>query len=311
VLSEPEKRELYNRYGHDAPRGGGFGGFRDVGDIFSAFGDIFGDLFGGGMGGQGGGRGADVETQVQLTLDEVATGASKEVTVRRRVACKDCQGSGAATGSSREACPQCRGRGQVVHSQGFLMISTTCPMCRGEGSVTRKPCPTCRGHGLQVAEETLQINVPPGVDDGSTLRLAGRGEVTAGGGRAGNLYVLIRVADDPRFERDGADLHTEVVMSFPQAALGAAVKTASLDGEIEVEIPPGTQPGATAVLRNQGLPHLQERGRGNLIVHFKLVVPTVLTPEQTEALRAFAAAGGEKVEAASEKRGFFGRRKKN
>jgi len=316
VLSDPEKRGLYDRFGHDGPRGGGFGsGFSNVGDIFSAFSDIFGDFFGGGgFGGgpaRGGSRGSDIETQITLTLAEVATGVNKTVKIRRRVACQDCSGTGAAPGSSRETCPQCRGRGQVVHSQGFLMISTTCPACRGEGSVTRKPCPTCSGSGLRMAEEELQINVPPGVEDGSTLRLTGRGEAGPGGGRAGNMYLHIQVEDDARFERDGADLHTEVAISFPQAALGTTMKAASLQGEVEISVPAGTQPGATVVLRGQGLPRLQERGQGNLIVHLRLQVPTSLTAEQEQALRAFAAAGGEKVESPSEKRGIFGRRKKH
>lgn len=315
VLSDPEKRALYDRYGHDGPRGGGFGGgFGNVGDIFSAFSDIFGDMFGGGFGGgpgHGGGRGSDIETQVQLTLAEVATGATKEVKVQRRAVCEDCSGSGAAKGASRETCPQCRGRGQVVHAQGFLRISTTCPQCRGEGSFVRKPCPSCHGSGLRLVEESLQLSVPAGVEDGSTLRLAGRGEGAPGGGRPGNLYVHIRVAEDSRFERDGADLHTEVAISFPQAALGTTVKSHSLDGEVDVVLTPGTQPGATAVLRGQGLPRLQERGRGDLVVHLKLVVPQSLSSEQEEALRAFAAVGGEKVEPPSEKRGIFGRRKKN
>jgi molecular chaperone DnaJ len=315
VLSDPEKRALYDRYGHEGPRGGGFGGgFGSVNDIFSAFSDIFGDLFGGGFGGgpgHGAGRGADIETQVQLTLAEVATGVTKDVRVQRRAVCRDCGGSGAAQGASREACPQCRGRGQVMHTQGFLMISTTCPVCRGEGSVVRKPCPSCSGSGLRVAEESLQISVPQGVEDGSTLRLAGRGEGAPGGGHPGNLYVHLRVADDPRFERDGADLHTEAAVSFPQAALGATVKSQSLEGEVDVALAPGTQSGETVVLRGQGLPRLQERGRGDLIVHLRLVVPASLSREQEEALRAFAAAGGEKVEPPSGKRGLFGRRKKN
>src|SRR5205814_1878243 len=145
-------------------------------DIFSAFSDIFGDMFGQGGGPRASGRGADLETQVELTLEEVATGVSKDIKVRRRAACHVCHGSGAAPGSGRERCPQCRGRGQVVHSQGFLMISTTCPMCRGEGEVVRTPCSECEGRGTEVIEETLQVAIPAGVEDGSTLRLTGRGE---------------------------------------------------------------------------------------------------------------------------------------
>jgi molecular chaperone DnaJ len=308
VLSDPEKRELYDRYGHDGPRGAG-GGFSNVGDIFSAFSDIFGDMFGGqGQPGRGGGRGADLETQVQMTLNEVATGAQKEIKLRRRGPCHSCQGSGASPGSGRERCPQCRGRGQVVHSQGFLMISTTCPVCRGEGEVIRSPCAACQGSGAEMMEETLQVAIPAGVEDGSTLRLTGRGEQSTRG-RSGNLYVVIHVAPDDRFERDGADLHTEVPISFPQAALGDQIGVTLLDGsEAEVAIAAGAQPGDTVVLRGKGLPRLQERGTGDVVVHLKLVVPTSLTDEQEEHLRAFATAGGQHLE--PEKGGFFRRRKK-
>lgn len=312
VLCDPERRALYDRFGHEGARGMG-GGFRDVSDIFSAFGDIFGDLFGGAGFGQSGrgGRGADLQTKVVLTLAEVATGATKEIPVRRRVSCPDCRGSGAAPGAGRERCPQCRGRGQVVHSQGFLMISTTCPMCQGEGEIIRTPCGTCRGTGLEEVEETLQVSIPPGVEDGSTLRLSGRGESSPRGGRAGHLYVVVRVEADQRFERDGADLHTAATITFPQAALGGNVSVGTLDGDMELAVKPGTQPGEQLVLRGKGLPRLQERGVGDLIVHFKLAVPTSLTEEQTEHLRAFAAAGGDKVEPPNERSGFFRRRKRS
>lgn len=308
ILSDPEKRELYDRYGHDGPRGVG-GGFSNVSDIFSAFSDIFGDMFGQAQGGRGGGRGADLETQVEMSLLEVASGATKDIELRRRGPCHGCRGSGAAPGSGRERCPQCRGRGQVVHQQGFLMISTACPACRGEGEVIRNPCPDCRGSGTEVIEEKLQVAIPAGVEDGSTLRLTGRGET--GRGRAGNLYVVIRVTPDPRFERDGADLHTEVPITFPQAALGDTLPVTLLDGSaVELDIEPGVQPGDTLVLEGKGLPRLQERGAGDVVVHLKLVVPTSLSDEQEEHLRRFAAAGGQKIEPPQEKGGFFRRRKK-
>lgn len=315
VLADPEKRALYDRFGHDGPRGAGFGGgFSNVNDIFSAFSDIFGDIFGGGgLGGAaaGGGRGADLETEVELTLPEVASGVQKDVTVRRRAICHECRGSGAAAGSVRERCPQCRGRGQVVHSQGFLMITTACPMCRGEGEIVRKPCSQCEGSGVEAVEESLQVAIPAGVSDGTTLRLSGRGESPLRGGRAGNLYVVVRVKDDPRFERDGADLHTQVAVSFPQLALGDTVQVPTLDGRTDVTINPGTQPGDNTRVRAKGLPHLQQKGFGDLVVHFKLVVPSSLTQEQEAHLRAFAAAGGEKIDAPEEKRGLFGRKKKS
>ena len=312
VLSDSEKRGLYDRFGHEGPRGGGFGGgFSNMGDIFSAFGDIFGDMFGGFTGGhsRASACGADLETQVELTLAEVAKGAAKEIKVRRRIACGDCSGSGAAAGTGRERCQQCGGRGQVMHQQGFLMIQTTCPICRGEGTIVRKPCPTCRGSGLTSAEENLQVTIPAGVEDGSTLRLSGRGEAAPGGGQPGNLYVSLRVTNDPRFERDGADLHTLVALSFPQAALGATVKAPSLDGEIEVAIPEGTQPGDTVSFRGKGLPRLQGRGSGDLVMHLKLVVPRMLTAEQEQSLRAFASVGGDQVEPPTE-RGSFWRKKR-
>jgi molecular chaperone DnaJ len=311
VLCDPEKRALYDRYGHDGPRSAGSGaGFGNVNDIFSAFSDIFGDMFGGQGGGRAGGRGADVETQVEMTLLEVATGAQKEIKVRRRGPCHVCKGSGAAAGSGRERCPQCRGRGQVVHNQGFLMISTTCPMCHGEGEVVRSPCGACQGSGAEVMEESLQVAIPAGVEDGSTLRLSGRGEASSRG-RSGNLYVVIRVAADERFERDGSDLHTEVPITFPQAALGDKVSVELLDGNpMELAIEAGAQPGDRVVLRGKGLPRLQERGNGDLIAHLKLVVPTSLTEEQEEHLRAYAAAGGEKVEPPEERGGFFRKKKR-
>jgi len=313
VLSDAEKRALYDRFGHDGPRGGGFGsGFSNVGDIFSAFGDIFGDMFGGFGGGRSRGqaRGADLETRVELSLAEVATGVTKEIQIRRRVACKDCGGSGAAAGSGRERCQQCGGHGQVMHQQGFLMIQTTCPICRGEGAIVRKPCPTCRGSRLVASEESLQVNIPAGVEDGATLRVRGRGEGPPGEGQAGDLYVTLHVATDARFERDGADLHTVVALSFPQAALGATVKAASLDGEVEVNVAPGTQPGETVSFRGKGLPRLQSRGSGDLVVHLRLVVPKMLTGEQEEALRAFAGAGGDQVEPPGERAGFWRKKRK-
>jgi molecular chaperone DnaJ len=311
VLSDPEKRAMYDRFGHEGPRHAGFGGFSDVGDVFSAFSDIFGDIFGGMGGRRGPAPGADVETQVELTLEEVARGCTKEISVRRRASCDDCKGSGSAAGSSPETCSQCGGRGQVVHAQGFLMISTTCPRCRGAGRVVRKPCGTCQGSGLQIVEEKLEVSIPAGVEDGSTLRLGGKGESSRQqGGRAGSLYVNIRLRPDPRFERDGADLHTELSITFPQAALGATLKVPTLEGEEEIVIERGSQPGDTLVLREGGLPHLRERGRGDLIVHLRLVVPTALTEEQEAHLRAYAGAGGEAIPPPSEKRGFFGRRKR-
>jgi molecular chaperone DnaJ len=329
VLSDAEQRARYDRFGHDAARMGGFHpGFSDLGDVFGAFSDIFGDMFGQGRGGgRSQARGADVETQLTISLLEAARGVTKEVKIRRRVVCDTCGGSGAAPGTTPETCRQCGGRGQVMHSQGFLRIATTCPICRGDGKVIRKPCPTCEGNGFGYQEDNLQIGIPAGVEDGATLRMVGRGEAPPGG-RPGNLYVALHVEPDPRFERDGADLHTEVTVSFPQATLGDRVSVpvltddgeAGADGsraeggaaapgaEMQVEISPGTQPGDTVILRGRGLPRVDGRGTGNLVVHVRLVVPSTLSADEEQHLRAYAAAGGQRVN--PERSGFFKRKKK-
>jgi molecular chaperone DnaJ len=203
----------------------------------------------------------------------------------------------------------------VLHAQGFLRIATTCPVCRGQGKVVRRPCPSCDGAGVERQTETLQVSIPAGVEDGSTLRLVGRGEAPPGG-RPGNLYVVLGVESDPRFERDGADLHTEVAVSFPQAALGDTVSVALLAAKDEhghepteeVVLQPGTQPGDTVTLRGKGLPRIDGRGTGNLIAHVKLVVPSTLSADEETHLRAYAAAGGQSV--SSGKAGFFKRKKK-
>jgi molecular chaperone DnaJ len=304
VLSDPQKRAQYDRFGHAGPGGGGF---HDVGDIFSAFSDVFGDIFGGGAR-RGPAPGADIETRVNMTLAEAATGVTRDVKVVRQVRCKTCDGTGAAAGTRPETCQHCGGRGQVMHSQGFLMISTSCPVCRGQGKIVRKPCQDCDGSGMQSQAETLQIQIPAGVEDGATLRIMGRGEAAPnGGGRPGNLYVVLRIEQDDRFERDGADLHTEVAVSFPQLALGDQVMVPTIDGEVEAEIPPGTQPGDAISLGGRGLPRLDGRGKGAIVAHLKLVVPTTLSAEEDSHLRAYAAAGGQRV---SPERGSFFRRKK-
>ena len=308
VLSDPNKRAHYDRFGHAGPGAGFGGGFRDVGDIFSAFSDIFGDIFGGGGGRRGPGRGDDVQTRVSVTLKEAATGVTKEIKVVRNVACATCNGTGAAPGSLPEPCQRCGGRGQVMHAQGFLMISSTCPVCRGEGRVVRDPCTTCHGAGVEEQQEALQVAIPAGVEDGSTLRMMGRGEAAPRGGQPGNLYVVLQVEPDERFERDGADLHTEVSVSFPQLALGDRINIPTLDGDVEAEVAAGTQPGDTVVLSGKGLPRLGARGKGDVIAHLKLVVPGSLSPDEEQHLRAFAAAGGQRVN--PERGGLFRRKKK-
>jgi len=291
ALSDPERRAAYDRFGHDAGRAGG--GFSDASDIFSAFGDIFGDLFGG-RGGGGGrqARGADLETVVELTLLEASEGATRDLEITRQVSCTPCGGTGAAAGTQPKKCGTCRGSGQVVHSQGFLMISTACPRCRGAGQVIEDPCTECRGTGHIGSNDKLQVQIPAGVDDGSTLRLTGRGETGPRGGRPGNLYVHVRVKKDDRFEREGANLHTVLSITFAQAALGGTLSVDTLTGKEEVDVKAGTQPGEEIVLRGRGLPEINGPRTGDIIVHCRLVVPTKLSKEEEQHLRAFAAAGG-------------------
>ncbi len=308
VLSDPEKRGLYDRYGPEGVSRSGFSGFTDVQDIFSSFGDLFGDVFGG-LGGfrSQRSRGADLEVDLTLTFLEAAEGCERDVSVTRRVACGHCEGSGSAPGSSPVICPICKGKGQVVHSQGFFMISSTCPQCQGAGSKISDPCQECEGSGLQKKEDKLQVSIPAGVEQGQTLRLLGKGEVSSSG-IAGNLYVNILVEEDERFHREGADLFTDITLSYPMAALGGKVTIPLLKGEKKITVEPGTQAGDTMVLRGAGVAHLNGRGRGDQILRFSLDVPTQLSSKAKELLRELSTELGEEV---SEKKGLFGRFQKS
>lgn len=308
VLSDDEKRRLYDRYGPDGPSMAGFSGFSSVQDIFSSFGDLFGDIFGiGGFGGFGRtrrARGADLELDLVLTFLEAAEGCRKEVTVTRHVACSACNGSGAAPGSAPATCSTCRGRGQVVHSQGFFMISTTCPDCRGEGRRITDPCKECKGRGVEQREDKLQITVPAGVEDGQTLRLGGQGEVPHQGGVPGNLYVNLHVEADERLHREGPDLFVDVHLSYPLAALGGTLTIPVLKGEKEIDVPAGVQPGDVMVLKGAGVARLDGRGKGDQIIRFQVDVPKKLSGRAKDLLRELAEELGEEL---PERRSLFSR----
>lgn len=317
VLSDAEKRAQYDRFGHEGLRQAGFEGFGGMDEIFSHFGDLFGDLFGGLGGqrgrGQGRGRGADLRLDMTLSFAEAVWGITRDVTVERRVPCQGCQGTGARAGSGVERCGTCGGRGQVLHQQGFFMIGTTCPTCRGEGAVVRDPCKECRGTGAREKSETLSVAVPPGVDDGQTLRLGGRGEAAQRGGSPGHLYVVLHVKEDERFHRDGADVHVDAPISFVTAALGGNVRVPTLEagitGTAEIDVEPGTQPGSVIVMRGAGIPRVDGHGRGDQVVELRVVIPETLSDRQRELLREFAAEAGETVQE-SQKKTFFGRKRK-
>lgn len=298
VLSDQEKRQLYDRFGHEGPSRAGFSGFSGSEEIFSHFGDLFGDLFGNlGFGGRRGGpqRGADIKVQLEITMSDVVNGANRDVVVPRRETCGTCGGAGSKPGTTAETCRHCGGRGQVMHQQGFFTLQTTCPVCRGEGRLVTDPCRDCAGTGTVQRETTLTVNVPPGVDDGQTLRIQGRGQAGPRGGPPGNLYVVLRLKPDPRFVRDEYDIHSKVEISMFQAALGCTVAIDTLEGTDEATIKPGTQAGEVLVRRGQGIPVLGERRRGDHHVHVEVTIPEDLGKDEAEALRQMAEARGENV----------------
>ena len=295
VLSKRETRELYDRYGHDGLRTGGFRptdfDFTSLGDIFSVF---FGeDVFGGAGGGRRSGRGEDVLVEVEIELDEAAEGATKSVPFPVSLPCGVCGGSGVEPGTRPDTCPRCGGAGrlQSVSSSVFgqFVRTQTCPDCRGAGEVISTPCRECDGAGRVAEERTIEIEIPPGIHDGQRIRLTGEGHAGVFGGRAGDLYVLVRVRPDERFVREGNDVLSVVELTMTQAALGAKVPVATLDGEVELEFPPGTQPGTIRTLRGAGMPVLQGFGRGDQRVLVNVLIPRQLSPEQRSLLQEFEA----------------------
>jgi molecular chaperone DnaJ len=293
VLSNAERREIYDRFGHAGLRGQGFTptsfDFGALGDLFSAF---FGDdLFGVGARPAGAARGADVAAEVEIELADAARGADREVPIEVAVSCSACNGSGAEPGTSPVPCPTCGGAGrlQAVSSTVFGQFVRTqaCSRCGGLGTVIEHPCRTCEGVGRVLEERKLSVQIPPGIHDGQRIRLGGEGHAGALGGRAGDLYVLVRVRPDRRFAREGNDLFTTVDLTMTQAALGATVPVPTLEGDVELEFEPGTQPGEVRVLRGRGMPVLQGRGRGDLRLLVNVAVPRRLSDDQRRLLQEF------------------------
>lgn len=292
ILADEEKRHVYDQFGHAGLEGGGGGfpgGGGGIGDVFSQMQDIFNEMFSGGFGGQRSARGQDVRVQEQLTLREAAFGVKKEVLLRIAARCDTCQGNGAKPGTKLESCGQCRGSGQVSSARGFVMFSTTCPRCRGQGSVIKTPCDDCKGQGAVEKPRKVTVAFPAGIDSGQRLRVTGQGMPGPRGAPSGDLYVDVQVADDPRFERDGADLATRIKVLFSDAALGAEVSVPVLDPEnpeatTEIKVPAGTQPGAVLMLKGQGVQRLDGRGRGQLAVVVDVEVPTALTERARQLL---------------------------
>lgn len=324
VLKDPEKRQTYDQYGHAAFEGG-MGGMRGGGgmhvDPFEIFREVFGggggggifeEFFGGGMGGRGGGRraegGADLRYDMEISLEEAARGTEKEIRYRRTVACGECGGSGAASGSSVVTCSDCGGSGYVMSQRGFMTIRQVCPRCRGSGQSVEQPCPNCGGEGRVMETSTIKLKIPAGVDTGSRLRSQGKGEAGGHGGPPGDLYVIIHVAEHDVFERQGDSLFCEIPIKFTVAALGGTIKVPTLFGKGNLKIPPGTQSGTVFRMREQGMPHLRGGGRGDQLVRVVIEVPKKLTKDQREKLEAFSEACNDEANPVSE--GFFEKAKR-
>ena len=292
ILSDSDKRAAYDRYGHAGvdpnqagPGGPGFGGMG--GGFADAFGDIFGDLFGaGGRGRQGGVyRGADLRYNLEISLEEAARGAETQIRIPTMETCDTCKGSGARPGSSPTTCGTCGGQGQVRMQQGFFSIQQTCPACHGSGKTIAHPCPECNGAGRTKRYKTLAVKIPAGIDHGDRVRLSGEGEHGVAGGPPGDLYVVVQIRPHPVFERDGADLHCEMPISFGVAALGGEIEIPTLDGHAKLKIPAETQTGQAFRLRGKGIKALRGSGYGDLICHVTVETPVKLTEAQKELLR--------------------------
>jgi molecular chaperone DnaJ len=292
VLSSSDKRATYDRFGHEGVRAsagggrgpGGFGaeGFSDI------FGDVFGDIFGGGRrGGSQVFRGADLGYELKLDLEQAVSGDNVTIDVPTQVSCETCDGSGARKGSEPTQCSTCGGAGQVRMQQGFFSIQQTCPACKGSGTVISDPCDSCHGAGRVRKTRTLSVKVPAGVDDGDRIRLSGEGEAGRNGGPAGDLYVEIRLKPHKIFERDGADLACEVPVSFATATLGGEVELPTLDGNVSLKVPAGTQSGKTFRLRGKGVVTVRDPRKGDLFAQVQVETPVNLTAEQKSLLEAF------------------------
>jgi molecular chaperone DnaJ len=290
VLSDSEKRQLYDLYGHAGLAGMDVGGFSGFEDIFGSFGEMFEEFFS-----FGGHRaradraqpGADLRHRVVLTLEEVAHGLDSSLEVERRVSCRRCGGNGLEPGTQRQTCPRCGGKGQISQSRGLLKIYNNCPDCLGSGTFITSPCVNCGGGGTVKEEKQLHVRIPPGVDTGTRLRLRGEGEAGTMGGPPGDLYLEVQIAPHPIFTRQERDLHCQASLSFVEAALGATVTIPTLNSRTSLEVPAGTQPGAAFRIPGQGLPGLKGKPRGDLVVEVALETPTNLSSQQKKLLQEF------------------------
>lgn len=327
VLSDPEKRRKYDQFGHAAFEGGaggagGYGGFdfngADMGDIF---GDIFGDFFGGGRSAYGRSsngpmRGANLRTGVRITFEEAIFGCEKEIELTLKDECPKCHGTGAKPGTSPVTCPKCNGKGKIVYTQqsffGQVQNVQTCPDCRGTGKIVKEKCPDCYGTGYISSKKKIQVKIPAGIDNGQSIRIAGKGEPGTNGGERGDLLVEVTVSRSPVFMRQETAIFSTVPISFATAALGGPIKIKTVDGEVEYEVKPGTQTDTKVRLRGKGVPSLRNKNiRGDHYVTLVVTVPEKLTEEQKEALRKFDDAMKGIASSEGKKKGFFNKLKED
>jgi molecular chaperone DnaJ len=314
VLSDPDKRAAYDRYGHAGVGAAGAGGgnpFANAQDIGDIFGDIFGEMFGGSASRTGRGsraqRGRDLRYDQTIDFSEAVFGKEVEVSVRRMEPCGTCDGTGTRSNQGPATCRQCGGRGQVRFQQGFFSVARTCTACGGTGQVITDPCATCHGDGRAEATHTVRVSIPAGVEEGTRIRYQGGGDAGRFGGPAGDLYIVLTVKPHPFFERDGNDVHCVVPVSFTQAALGDEITIPTLEGDAKLKVPEGTQSGKEFRMRSKGVPYLNEHGRGDLIVEVAVQTPRKLTREQKELLRQFGE--GISIENAPTSRSLFSKLK--
>jgi molecular chaperone DnaJ len=320
VLTDEGKRRIYDQYGHDGLKQGGYQrGFSSFEDIFSMFGDIFGG--GGGSifeeffnaGGRGGRqrnrpqRGASLKCELDISLNEAFVGVEKTIDLKRSEVCEECKGSGAQPGTSPQVCGQCRGAGEVLQSQGFFQLRSACPRCRGTGEIIDKPCTGCRGSGRTPMKRQITVRIPPGIHDGTQMRVTGEGEPGFNQGPRGDLYCIIRVRPHELFERHEDDLIYEVPIAFSQAALGANLEVPSLNKKVVLKIPTGTQTGRVFRMKGLGMPNMYGHGRGDLLIRVKIETPKKMTKQQEKLLREFAEL--EEKNVTPERKSFFDKMK--
>ncbi|MDO8519934.1 MAG: molecular chaperone DnaJ [Deltaproteobacteria bacterium] len=295
VLSDGQKRQIYDQFGHVGLEGSGFHGFSGVEDVFESFGGIFEEFFGGGHRGRSQARrGRDLRHDLEIEFMEAAFGTEKKIHLVKPAVCDECFGSGAKKGSRPQECSHCRGSGQVRHNQGFFTISTTCPYCQGEGEVVAHPCPECRGKGQVRKSKDLSVKIPAGVTSGTRLMMQGEGEVGERGAPSGDLYIFLSVRGHEIFAREGDDIHLEIPVSMISAALGDKAKVSTLKGEEEIEIPRGIQSGKKIVLKGKGVPNLRTKKPGDQVVTIRVETPQHLSKEEETLLKQFAALKGKR-----------------